>query len=345
MSTATLTIDLDAISANWRALDAMSSVETAAVIKADSYGLGADRVGRALVRAGARTLCVAVAEEGVALRRALGPGPAIHIFSGHMAGDSDMIRDMDLIPMINSLDQMVRHVESLPGHSFGVQLDTGMNRLGMSRAEWAALRDITLSQSPALIMSHLACADEPGSLTNEKQLQLFQDMTAGVNAPRSLANTAGVLLGPDYHFDLTRPGIGLFGAAPFSEGQNAITLDIPVIQCRNLNAGEMVGYGNSYATLEPMRLAIISAGYADGIPRCTDTNIHIFNGETPCPIVGRISMDLIAVDISDVSRDPKSLQLLNSSQGVDTLAKSACTIGHEILTSLGRRYARRYTGA
>ena len=142
MSTATLTIDLDAIVANWRALNAMTRSETGAVVKADAYGLGASRVGRALMRAGVRSFFVAAAEEGAALRQALGPAPAIFVFSGHMPGDTDMIGDCDLIPLINSLDQMIRQVEGLPGHPFGLQLDTGMNRLGMEPGEWEALREV-----------------------------------------------------------------------------------------------------------------------------------------------------------------------------------------------------------
>lgn len=163
MSTATLTIDLDAIAANWRALDRLSdpSTQTAAVVKADAYGLGVGRVARALARAGARRFFVAVAEEGAALREALGPGPQVCVLAGHMAGDSDMIGDLDLTPMLNSLDQMTRHLEALPGHPFGIQLDTGMNRLGMEPDEWAAVAAIALEAGPELLMSHLACADEP----------------------------------------------------------------------------------------------------------------------------------------------------------------------------------------
>lgn len=182
MSTATLTIDLNAAAANWRALDAMTGCETAAVVKADAYGLGADKLARAFARAGARTFFVAVAEEGAALRQALGPGPVIFVLSGHMAGDAEMVGDLDLTPMINSLDQMVRHVEALPGHAFGIQLDSGMNRLGMEPSEWSALRDIALAQTPALIMSHLACADDRDHAMNPQQLRAFCDMTAGPTA-------------------------------------------------------------------------------------------------------------------------------------------------------------------
>ncbi len=345
MGTATLTIDLGALTENWRALDAMSTCETAAVVKANAYGLGADRAGRALARAGAKTFFVAAAEEGAILRQALGPGPVINVFSGHMRGDTDMIGDMGLTPMVNSMDQLVRHVESLPGHPFGIQLDTGMNRLGMEPSEWAAIRDIAMAQNPTLIMSHLACADAPDHEMNAQQLATFQEMTADIDAPRSLANTGGVLLGPDYHFDLTRPGIGLYGGAPFAEATPVASLAIPVIQCRDLEDGETVGYGNSFTATRPTRIATIAAGYADGIIRAMGPGTVLYLGEQTCPVAGRISMDMIGVDITDLDDpNPKTLDLLNATQGVDTLADAAGTIGYEILTSLGARYQRRYVG-
>ena len=159
MSTARLKINLDALAINWRNLDAKTGCETAAVVKANGYGLESGRVGKALAQAGARNFFVAIAEEGIALRRALGPGPGISVFSGHMEGDAKLLRDFQLTPMLNSLDQMLRHFESLPGHPYGVQLDSGMNRLGMEAAEWMAVRDIALDQNPVLLMSHLACSD------------------------------------------------------------------------------------------------------------------------------------------------------------------------------------------
>ena len=344
MSTATLTVDLDAVVANWRALDAMSAGETAAVVKADAYGLGAARVARALARAGARTFCVAVAEEGAALRSALGPDPVINIFSGHMAGDADMLGDMNLVPMVNSIDQLIRHVEALPGHAFGVQLDTGMNRLGMEPAEWAAVRDVALEQGPSLLMSHLACADEPDHPMNAQQLQAFVEMTDGLGIPRSLANTGGILLGPEYHFDLTRPGIGTYGGLPFDQAEPTVRIDIPVIQCRSLMPGETVGYGNSFTATRETRIATVSAGYADGILRAMGPKTQLFAGGMACPVAGRISMDLIGVDITDLGTDPAVLELLGPDQGVDDLADNAGTIGYEILTSLGARYNRRYLG-
>ena len=196
MGQATLTIDLDAIGANWRALDRMSAqgTQTAGVVKADGYGLSAPKVARALAEAGARRFFVALAQEGAAVRLALGPGPQINVLSGHMDGDASLIRDLDLTPMINSIDQLTRHLDALPDHAFGVQLDTGMSRLGMSLAEWDAVREIVLAASPELLMSHLACADEPNHTMNAAQLALFHHMTDGTQVPRSLAATGGIML-------------------------------------------------------------------------------------------------------------------------------------------------------
>lgn len=344
MSTATLTIDLDALTANWTALAAMGRAEAGAVVKADGYGLGAARVGRALAKAGARTFFVAVAEEGVALRQALGPGPVIYILSGHMPGDTDMMGDMELTPILNSVDQMIRHMEALPGHDFGLQLDTGMNRLGMEPSEWAAVREIALAQGPQLIMSHLACADWPDSEMNAEQLTTFREMTAGLDCPLSLANTGGVVLDPAYHFDVTRPGIGTYGGRPFAEARAVVTLDLPVIQCRDVAPGEAVGYGRGWIAERPSRIATLSAGYADGILRCLGGRVDTWAEDVRCPILGRISMDLIAVDVTDLGHDPASVALLSEQQGIDTLADAAGTIGYEILTSLGGRYTRRYLG-
>lgn len=344
MASGTLTIDLDALAANWRALNAASAsaVQTAAVVKADGYGLGAERVARALARAGARSFFVAQAEEGATLRAALGPGPMIGIFSGHMSGDTEMIHDLDLVPMLNSVEQMTRHFEALPGRPFGVQLDTGMNRLGMEPGEWAALRDIALAQDPVLVMSHLACADEPEHPMNAAQLAQFRAMTDGITAPRSLAATGGILLGAQYHFDLTRPGIGLYGGAPFTAARRVARLALPVVQVRDVAAGETVGYANSWTAPAPARIATVSSGYADGLIRAASNRARLFAEGTPCPVVGRISMDLITVDVTHLPKIPASLDILGPHQRVDDLADAMGTIGYEVLTSLGARYERRY---
>ncbi len=342
MTTASLAIDLDAIAANWTALARLSQAATGAVVKADAYGLGAARVGRSLARAGCQSFFVAVAEEGATLREALGPDPEIFIFSGHMRGDTDMIGDLGLTPLLNSLDQVTRHFEALPGHPFGIQLDTGMNRLGMEWEEWSALAGIVLGQRPRLLMSHLACADDPDHPMNPYQLDAFLRMTEGTGIPRSLAATGGILLGPDYHFDLTRPGIGLYGAAPYSGGAQAVRLDLPVVQVRSLQPGEVVGYGNAWQAERPSRIATLGAGYADGLHRTLSNNALFWHEDSACPLVGRVSMDLVTVDITDLAEDPEYLTLIGPRQSVDDLALQAGTIGYEILTSIGSRYDRRY---
>ncbi|NHB76913.1 alanine racemase [Rhodobacter calidifons] len=344
MASGTLTIDLDAIAANWRGLDRMSGpgVQTAAVVKADAYGLGVTRVARALAGAGARRFFVALAEEGAAVRQALGPGPQIAVLSGHMAGDTEMIQDLDLTPMLNSLEQITRHLESLPGHPFGVQLDTGMNRLGVEMVEWQAVAPILIEAGPELLMSHLACADEPDHPQNAAQLKVFHDMTDGTGLPRSLAATGGILLGPQYHFDLTRPGIGLYGGLPHGGAIPAVTLSLPVIQTREVARGEAVGYGCTWVAERPSVIATVAGGYADGLLRSLSGKAQLWDGDTPCPLVGRVSMDLITVDITDLPEVPRALDILGPHQGVDALASMAGSIGYEILTALGPRYTRRY---
>ena len=344
MSTGHITIDLDAIIANWRALDKLTAAETGAVVKADGYGLGAGRVAKALAKAGARRFFVAAAEEGAAIRQALGSGPEISVFSGHMRGDTDMIGDLDLTPMLNSIDQISRHFEALPGKPFGIQLDTGMNRLGMEWDEWGAIAEIALAQHPTLVMSHLACADEPDHPMNAYQLDVFHQMTDGITTPRSLAATGGILLGKDYHFDVTRPGIGLYGGVPFSKARHVVQMDLPVVQIRNLDAGEVVGYANAWQAQRPSRIATVAAGYADGLLRAMSDKATLYCGDEPCPLIGRVSMDLITVDVTDLSQEPHALTLLGPQQNVDQLARAAGTIGYEILTSLGGRYSRRTRG-
>jgi alanine racemase len=344
MATATLTIDLDAIAANWRALDRMTGpeVQTAAVVKADAYGLGVTRVARALAQAGARRFFVAFAEEGAAVRQALGQGPQIAVLSGHMPGDTEMIHDLDLTPMLNSLDQITRHLESLPGHAFGVQLDTGMNRLGVEMLEWQAVAPILIEAGPELLMSHLACADEPGHPLNEAQLRVFHEMTDGTRLPRSLAATGGILLGPEYHFDLTRPGVGLYGGLPYADAEPVVSLSLPVIQTREVEAGEAVGYGCTWVAKRNSVIATVSGGYADGLPRTLSNAAQLWDRDVPCPLVGRVSMDAITVDVTDLEEVPRTLDILGPMQSVDALAAVGGTIGYELLTALGARYQRRY---
>ncbi|MCJ8138954.1 alanine racemase [Falsirhodobacter halotolerans] len=346
MASAILSIDLDAIAANWRALDRMSprGTQTGAVVKADAYGLGAGKIARTLAQAGARRFFVAMAQEAEAVRRALGPGPQINVFSGHMAGDTDLIRDLALTPMLNSVEQIMRHAEALPGHPFGIQLDTGMNRLGLEMPEWQAVGQMVLDLGPELIMSHLACADDPDHPMNEAQLAEFHAMTEGAGIPRSLAATGGILLGEQYHFELTRPGIGLYGARPFDGGTNPLRLSLPVVQVREVREGEVVGYSGTWQAEGPALIATVAAGYADGLPRALSGNATLWHGDTPCPLVGRVSMDLITVDVSHLEEVPEALDILGPHQTADALADAAGTIGYEIMTSLGSRYRRDYIG-
>ena len=344
MSSPTLTIDLNALAANWRALDRAtpSGVQTAAVVKADAYGLGVARVARALATAGARRFFVAYTEEGAALRQTLGPGPQICVLAGHMPGDTEMIGDLDLTPMLNSIDQVTRHLESLPGHAFGVQLDTGMKRLGMDEPEWEAIAPFVLEAGPEMLISHLACGDDPDHPMNDAQLQQFHAMTDGTGLPRSLAATAGILLGPRYHFDLTRPGIGLYGGFPYEAALPVVSLTLPVVQARAVLPGESVGYSATWGPEAPSMIATVLGGYADGILRTLSNKAVLWDGNTPCPVVGRVSMDAVTVDISHLKTVPRSLDLLGPHQRIDDLAQTAGTISYEILTRLSARLNRRY---
>ena len=344
MSTGNLTINLRGITDNWVTLNALSAdtVETGAVVKADGYGLDCGPVVRALYHAGARQFFVAAAEEASVIRRELGDSVSINVFSGHMRGDTEMIHDLHLIPMLNSFNQLTRHLEALPGHPFGIQLDTGMNRLGMEPSEWEAVRDTVIGLKPNMLISHLACADDPAHPMNRQQLDLFKLMTDGLGIKRSLSATGGVLLGPDYHFDITRPGIGLYGGAPFSEANQVAHLSLPIIQVRDVAAGETVGYGNSWTAKAPSRIATVAAGYADGLIRAISSSGKLWADETACPIVGRVSMDMIGVDITLLDHDPEALDILCRYQTIDDLANMAGTIGYEVLTSLSMRYTRRY---
>lgn len=336
-----LVIDLGALVANWQALAAKApGARPGAVVKADAYGLGASRVAPALYAAGARDFFVALASEGRALRPALAEDARIFVLSGHMEGE-DLA---GLIPVLNSPEQFFRDRALRPREPFAIQLDTGMNRLGFEPGAWAAVRAEALAAGPALVMSHLACADEPDHPANAQQLAAFRAMTEGVDAPRALAATGGTLLGPEYHFDLVRLGIGIYGGLPYAEARPVVSLALPVIQTREVVSGEGVGYGYSWIAERPSRIATVAAGYADGLARALarQGSLRLWAGERAVPVVGRISMDLITVDVTDLPFVPDALEILNARQGVDALADLGGTIGYEILTSLGGRYPRRY---
>ncbi len=346
MSAPDLTIDLDAIAANWAALDARSApeVETAAVVKADAYGLGAAQVAPRLAAAGARSFFVATAAEAAALRRVLQPGPRIFVFNGFMAGDGPLFAASGAIPLINSPAQATAFAAERPGAPAGLQIDTGMSRLGVQPSD---LGDPAIAAlDPVLTISHLACADTPDAAENAAQLAAFRARTVGADPARlSLAATGGILMGAGYHFALTRPGIGLYGGAPFTAARPVVALDLPVIQVRDIPAGAFVGYGAAWRAARPSRIATLAAGYADGLIRAMGGAVRVWAGEAPCPSVGRLSMDLLTVDVTDLPQVPDRLSLLGPRQGIDAVAAAAGTIGYEVLIRLGPRLHRVYIGA
>ncbi|MSU88984.1 alanine racemase [Rhodobacteraceae bacterium 2CG4] len=346
MPAGTLTIDLSAIAANWTALDALSGpgCQTGAVVKADAYGLGVARVAPVLAAAGARSFFVALAQEAVALRAALGPGPVIWVFGGIMPGDAQALSAADARPLLNSPAQVAAFRAACPGAPCGLQLDSGMNRLGLEPAELAALDLAGLDLR--LVMSHLACADTPDHPQNAAQLAAFRGMAGSFrDVPLSLAATGGTVMGRDFRFDLTRPGIGLYGGLPFAAARPVLALDLPVIQVREVQPGESVGYGATWRAPAPRRIATLAAGYADGLHRALGRGVSYWAGDVPCPGVGRVSMDLVTVDVTHLDADPDSLRLLGPHQGIDAVAEAAGTIGYEVLTSLGPRFDRVYKGA
>lgn len=345
-----LLIDLDAIVANWRALDARSApeVETAAVLKADAYGCGAAYAGPALARAGARSFFVALPAEGAQLRDAVGPDPVIYVLNGYPARE-DSTADPAyathrLRPVLNSAAQARAWFRDHAELPCALHIDTGMSRLGLPPDELASLGP--LPETVRLVLSHYACADEPGHPLNARQRAEFARLSESLGRPHSLANTGGVLLGPDSHFDLTRPGVGLYGGLPFAEARPAVTLHLPILQVRDLAPGASVGYGATWEAQRSSRIATLSGGYADGLPRALSNRARAFLDGRPLPFAGRVSMDLIGLDVTDApeARPGAMVELLGPHQSVDDLAAAAGTIGYEVLTSLGRRYTRRYTG-
>jgi alanine racemase len=242
---------------------------------------------------------------------------------------------------------MAAFARDLPGRPCALQLDSGMNRLGLEPAELAASAHLLPRLAPVLAISHLACADTPDHPMNRAQAAAFADLAARLPGVRlSLAATGGILLGPDFHFGLTRPGVGLYGGQPFAAARPVVTLALPVVQVRDVAPGEAVGYGAAWTATRPARIATVAAGYADGLLRALGQGgVQLHAGGVPCPLVGRVSMDLITIDVSALPEVPDHLEILNASQTVDILATAAGTIGYEILTSLGHRYDRVYKGA
>ena len=355
-----LTIDLGAIRENYRRLAArLQGARCAAVVKADAYGLGAPQVAPVLAEAGAQDFFVALPCEGLQLREALAgaaPAPRIFILSGFETGLGPDFKQAQLVPVLNSLEQIAAwraEAEDAPLPA-AVHLDTGMNRLGLPQAEaetLAAEPERLMGLEALLMMSHLACAEEPDNPMNRAQLDLFRALRRRLPAaPASLANSSGVFLGPDFHFDLTRPGVALYGVNPTPGAPNpmnqVVRLQARILQVREIDAPMTVGYGAAFRATGPTRVATVATGYADGYLRSLSNRGNAFVGGFAAPVVGRVSMDLITLDVTQVPaasvRPGTLVDLIHPQDGLDRLAQEAGTIGYELLTSLGQRYRRSY---
>lgn len=358
-----LTIDLGALAANYLDLARWAApAQAAAVVKADAYGLGAERVGMALEEAGCEHFFVAHLQEALSLRPALSPKAKIYVLNGLQPGSEVACAQADVIPVINGVGQ-ARRWRAL-AQSLGavlpavVQIDSGMARLGLSArdldellADGAFFAHVSL----VLTMSHLACSDEPNATSNAEQLMRFSRQAERLPAaPRSLANSGAVFLNAAHHWDLVRPGISLYGGASYA-GQNplraVVGLEAKVIQVRDLAAGAAVGYGLSYVRPTAGQIATIAVGYADGWPRHLSNRGAAYYRGVRLPIAGRVSMDSITLDVTELAARGLSLalgdrvELLGQNQTLEMVAHDAGTIAYEILTNLGRRYHRTYVEA
>ncbi|HXV23290.1 MAG TPA: alanine racemase [Alphaproteobacteria bacterium] len=355
-----LTIDLEAIQRNYRRLKAELGPETdcAAVVKADAYGLGARHVAPALAAAGVRRFFVAQIEEGIALRSLL-PNAELFVLNGLQPGLEAEFERHELIPVLNSLLEIelwANRARSL-GRALpaAIHLDTGMSRLGMPRGEIERLIEEPHRLDGIrllLVMSHLACSDEPEHEANQRQLGLFQRCLPRLPAvPASLANSSGIFLGPDYRFQLVRPGAALYGVNPVRNRSNpmeqVIVVEGKILQVRDVDRGTTVGYGATHRIERAhARLATVGVGYADGYLRSASGRGLAYLGNRRVRVVGRISMDLITIDVSEATQEETQpgdwVELIGPHLPVDEVADRAGTIGYEVLTSLGRRYRRRY---
>jgi alanine racemase len=362
-ATGVMIVSLGAIRRNYRALRARApSSETAAVVKANAYGLGTKEVFPALENDGCRTAFVAALAEAQALR-ARSPGVTIYVLDGLLPGSAQLFAEIEARPVLSSLAEIVEwsRFGEASGKRFpaAIHADTGMTRLGLPASDMQKLAqkpDLLARLDFRLIMSHLACADEPGHVKNEAQRARFDALTAlfpGV--PRSLANSGGIFLGQGFHLDLTRPGVALYGGRPSASGVNpmepVVWLFGRIAQVRWAEAGETVGYGAAQTLKRRTRIATITAGYADGFfRRVSASDIREgppgYIGEHSLPLLGRVSMDLVTFDATNVPERAACrggwIELLGERVTVDDLAAFAGTIGYEVLTSLGPRYHRVY---
>jgi alanine racemase len=365
--TARLTIDLDAIAGNWKRLNSKSGkAETGAAVKADAYGLGAKQVVPALLKAGCRTFFVATPAEGAEVRK-LAPKSDIVVLNGFDPALGNLFKSKKLTPVLNSLADMVAWTDGgQPGAGCAIHVDTGMNRLGLSPAELKVfLGNLPLVSAlkPTIVMTHPACADDPGHPMNARQLAAFEEAASHFPyARKSMANSATILSNRKACFDLTRPGIALYGGAAVSGAKNpmrpVVKLELPILQVRHARKGETVGYGATHRLKRDTVIVTAGAGYADGILRAASgSGVAMRNtkgvpgasamiGKHVLPILGRVSMDSISLDASALPagtlKRASHVEILNRHLTVDDLATAAGTIGYEVLTSLGQRYERIY---
>ncbi|MEM0986440.1 MAG: alanine racemase [Pseudomonadota bacterium] len=353
----TARVHLGNIKANWRALDGVfSSAETGAVVKADAYGLGASPVVETLADAGCRTFFVAYGDEGYDVRIAAGPEAVIYAFNGLVSGNDVNWGPDGVRPVVNSLDELGQWLGEAAGDApFALMVDTGMNRLGVRFGEVGAALSMLGDRQPALVMSHLSSADEPGSGETGRQEALFREIARGFEGvPLSLTNSAGHQAGLEYGFDLGRPGLALYGGGPAPEGvvlAPGVTVEAAILRVQDVPAGETVGYGATHIFHAPARIATVSMGYADGLPRSLSNRGFVCFEGARCPIIGRVSMDLITVDVTAI--DPPGgdgglakvgarVEVIGGHARLDEQAERAGTLGYELLTGLGRRVERIY---
>jgi len=362
---AVLTVDLSALRANWARLNEVSGrAECAGVIKADAYGLGLAPIARALTNEGCKTFFVATVDEGRTARE-VQPGATIYILDGLLPGAEAHYAGFDLRPVLSSLAE----VRDWAAYSrargrklaAAIHIDTGMNRLGMPEDELQQLiaePDLLTSIETTLVMSHLACADEPANPMNAYQRERFNRLRAPLPpAPASLSNSGGTFLGPAYHFDVVRPGIALYGGRAHEDKPNpmrtVVRLTAKILQVHEVAPGATIGYGAIYKVQRPSRIATIACGYADGFLRALSVATGEagpvgYIGDYPVPIVGRVSMDFITVDVTDVpeelTRRGGWVEVMGQRVTVDDLTDKAGTIGYELLSRLGPRVHRVYEG-
>ena len=345
MSEPTLHINLTSLQKNLNYIQTLSSptVETAAVVKANAYGLGVDPLAVCLFNKGVNTFFVSTASEAVELRLLLQKKPTIYYLNGYSVTDYNAVNDYDIIPVLNSLAQIENFKQKLHNKPAAMQLDVGMKRLGINSYEILKAKELCRSINLKLILGHLSSADDRSDPANIQQLKQFLKLSKYfLNVPKSLSATGGTLLGKRYHFNLTRPGIGIFGGKPLKNAANVVSIELPVLQVKDIKKNEGVGYNHTFVSPTQKKIAIVGSGYADGLSRQLSNRGFLYAGSVKCPIIGRVSMDLITVDISKLPIAPINLSVLGPSQTIDDLAEQSRTIGYEVLTSLGSRYKRVY---